>query len=78
MLLTVGILVVSYLRKTKKSNKKKIDEIFSKKMNSLKKGEVVQLANFEGNPSVPLLNFERSPEVPFLNFREVPVPTFKL
>ena len=32
---------------------------YSKKMNSLKKGEGVPLLNFEGVPGVPLLNFSK-------------------
>ena len=34
---------------------------YSKKMNSLKKGEGVPLLNFEGCPGVPLLKFEEGP-----------------
>ena len=34
---------------------------YSKKMNSLKKGEGVPLLNFERGPGVPLLNFEGGP-----------------
>ena len=47
-------------------------------MNSLKKGEVVPLLNFEGSPRILLLNFEGGPGVPLLNFWGVPCPTFKL
>ena len=47
-------------------------------MNSLKKGDGVQLLNFVGGPGVPILNFEGGPGVPLLSFRGVPGPTFKL
>ena len=79
MLLTVEIFL--YLIKKRNKNKKvkkKNEEIFSKKINSLKKTEGVPLLNFEGAPRVPLLNFEGAPGVPLLNFRDVPGPTFKL
>ena len=50
-------------------------------MNSLKKGERVQLLNFVGGPGVPLLNFEGGPGVPLLKFEgglgsHGPGPTF--
>ena len=47
-------------------------------MNSLKKGEMAPLLNFEGGPRILLLNFDGGPGVPLLNFREVSGPTFKL
>ena len=50
-------------------------------MNSLEKGEGVQLLNFVGGPGVPLLNFEGGPGVPLLKFEgglgsHGPGPTF--
>ena len=47
-------------------------------MNSLKKGEMAPLLNFEGGPRILLLNFDGGPGVPLLNFREISGPTFKL
>ena len=43
-------------------------------MNSLKKGEQVQLLNFVGGHGVPLSNFEGGPWVALLNFRGSLVP----
>ena len=45
----------------KKDTKIKKTMKYSKKMNSLKKGEGVPLLNFEGCPGVPLLKFEGGP-----------------
>ena len=55
MLLTVGIFVVSYLKKTKNQIRKKLTK-YSKKY------EVVPLLNFKAGPEVQLLNFEGGPE----------------
>ena len=57
---------------------KKKDEIFWKKMNSLKNNEGVLLLKVEGINGVPFLNFEEGTGVPLLNFSGVPGSTFKL
>ena len=67
MLLTVGIFVVSNLKKTK-------NQIII----SFKKDKGVPLLNFKAGPEIQLLNFEEGSGVPLLNFREIPGPTFKL
>ena len=60
-----------YILFKKDTKIKKNDEIFWKKMNSLKKGEGVPLLNFERGPGAPLLNFEEGPGVSPSNFRGV-------
>ena len=59
MLLTVGVFVVSYLKKTKNQIRKKLMK-YSKKINSFKKDKRVPLLNSKAGPEVQLLNLDIS------------------